>query len=297
MKIIRAGILGFCTGVRRAVETAFRASLEPEAGVFTLGPLIHNARILESLKEKGVVCLRESDIHELPENAVVIIRAHGVPPALEKKLAARGVRIIDATCPRVKVNQGKAGDFARNGFYIFLAGEKNHAEIEGVRGYAEDGFERVSSAFPSCFAVSNPADAENAAQELYRREPRAKTALIGQTTIGHEEYRAIGEKILRYFPSLDITDSICGATADRQNALRELCGSVDAVIVAGSRESANTRRLLLLARELGKPAWLAENAADIPPEITAYETVGISAGASTPDTLIDEIENVLFRIE
>jgi len=259
--------------------------------VFTLGPLIHNSKVLESLKERGVVCLKEDEISKAPPNSTVIIRAHGISPAVERELVQQGIALVDATCPRVKISQSKARDFAKRGYRVFLAGEENHAEVEGIRGYVENSFSCVS--FPTCFVVSNPAEAEAAAEKLFSWEPYAKAALIGQTTIMAEEYRAMGERIQKFFPSLEIIDSICEATSERQKALRELCSDVDAVIIVGSRESANTTRLLSLARELGKPAWLTETPTDIPSEIISYNTVGISAGASTPDSLIDEIEKTL----
>jgi 4-hydroxy-3-methylbut-2-enyl diphosphate reductase len=267
------------------------SSTDASGQVYTLGPLIHNSGVLDSLKKRGVICLEsENSVDEIqtaPEKSTIIIRAHGISPAVEKELIRRGMTIVDATCPHVKTSQRKAADFAANGYRVFLAGEKDHAEIKAILGYAQD------SGIGCGIVVSSPADAEAAAVELYRREPEAKTALIGQTTIRAEEYSGIAERIRRYFPSLEIVDSICTAAAERQGALRDLCGEVDALIIVGSKESANTRRLLSLAQELGKPAWLVETAARLPVEIGAYRTVGLSAGASTPDSLIDEVEEAL----
>jgi 4-hydroxy-3-methylbut-2-enyl diphosphate reductase len=296
MKVVRAGILGFCMGVRRAVEIAERASLETgrAGGLYTLGPLIHNSRVLESLRKKGIVCLNENELSSLPSDSAVIIRAHGVSPVIESGLSKKGINILDATCPHVKLSQSKARGFVESGYRLFIAGEENHGEIAGIKGYAEAGFSSAPAS-AACFVVSNAEEAFASAQELHRCEPESKTALIAQTTLRAEEYRAIGEKIQNFFPSLQIVNSICTATVDRQNALRELA-NVDAVIIAGSRESANTQRLLSLARELGKPAWLTEAVSDIPPEIAAYTNVGLSAGASTPDDLIDEIEQALKNL-
>jgi len=295
-------------GVRRAVEMAWQASaanVDLPAGqaagqnrqVYTLGPLIHNPRVLEDLEERGIRVLNEGEIDlawnpalNESENPTVIIRAHGIAPQTEAGLARLNVRVLDATCPHVKVSQMKARSFAERGYRIFLAGEENHAEIAGILGYAQ-----TSNAVPSCYVVGNPSEAESAALELSRREPGAKTVLIGQTTISTQEYGAISERLRQFFPGIEIVDTICGATADRQDALRELCGKADAVIVVGGRESANTRRLLSLARELGKPAWLAETVKDLPPEIKVYKTVGLCAGASTPDSLISEIEEALAK--
>lgn len=276
-------------GVRRAVETAWRESGQTGA-VYTVGPLIHNPEVLEALKGQGVKILNDGEFPPPGGNPSVIIRAHGIPPETEAELARRGCRIIDATCPRVKASQMKARSFAEKGYKVFLAGEKNHGEITGIRGYAES-----TGGVSSCVVVGNPNEAEKAAEELFRRESGAKTVLIGQTTISPGEYSAIGEQLKKFFPNIEILETICGATADRQEALRELESRVDAVIVAGGRESSNTRRLLSLALELGKPAWLVEKPEELPPEIRRYNIVGLSAGASTPDSLIVEIENLIYR--
>ena len=281
-------------GVRRAVEMAWRES-SPQTSeaadrrVYTLGPLIHNPTVLADLEERGIKILKEGEI--LPdgsgrENAAVIIRAHGVSPAAETALAAQGVRILDATCPHVKASQKKARELSRQGFFIFLAGEKEHAEIIGIRGYVEG----------PCAIVANPSGAEEAAGELALNNPGVKTALLGQTTILQEEYFSIGERIKRYFPGLLIIDTICRSTMDKQNALRELSGQVDAFVIAGGRESANTRRLLSIAEGCGKKAWLVEDVSGIPPEVSSCSVIGLAAGDSTPDGLIDEIEEALKAI-
>jgi 4-hydroxy-3-methylbut-2-enyl diphosphate reductase len=212
----------------------------------------------------------------------VIIRAHGITPALEEELISRGARLVDATCPKVKTSQMRARSLAAEGYRVFLAGEKRHGELVGIQGYA-----------PDCLTVEDPAGAEAAAERLRREDPGAKTALLGQTTLASDEYGAIERGIRRYFPDLVTVDTICEATADRQDALRELCARTEGLIIAGGRESANTRRLLAIAQKQGKPAWLTEQAAEIPPEVYRLGTVGLSAGASTPDEAIDAIERAL----
>jgi 4-hydroxy-3-methylbut-2-enyl diphosphate reductase len=284
MRVIRADVLGFCMGVRRAVELA-QAEAARGGKVCTLGPLIHNPRVLEDLQKRGVEILDEENIPASLQNTAVIIRAHGVSPAIEARLWERGGRVIDATCPRVKMSQLKAQSLAEAGYSLFLAGEERHAEIAGIRGYA--------AAAPFCAVVGNAAMAETAAASRFSALPDAETALIGQTTISAEEYRATGEAIKQFFPRLEIAQTICAATAERQNSLRRLLGQVDAVIIAGGKESANTRRLLAIAAESGKPCALAETAAGIPAEFAVWKTVGICAGASTPDAVIDEIEQAL----
>jgi 4-hydroxy-3-methylbut-2-enyl diphosphate reductase len=257
-----------------------------------MGPLIHNPQVLRSLENRGVGILDEKQPPENLKNTTVIIRAHGISPGLEAELTKRGARIADATCPKVKASQLAARAFAAAGRRIFLAGEERHGEIIGIQGYVRRGGGPVAR----CVVAGNAAEAEAAAEKLYREEPAAKTALIGQTTISPEEYRAIGEGIRRFFPDLEIADTICGATRDRQEALRELCGLVEAVIVAGGKESSNTRRLLAIARAQGKPCWLVEGVEDIPREIADYQTVGLCAGASTPDSVINDIEKALLHL-
>jgi 4-hydroxy-3-methylbut-2-enyl diphosphate reductase len=282
MKVIRAEVLGYCMGVRRAMDmVAAELRNAGEKRVYTMGPLIHNPQAMEGLRRAGAEVLEEDRLPDTLEDSVLIIRAHGISPRLEETLSRRGARLADATCPKVKASQLKARSLSEEGWRIFLAGERRHGEIIGILGYA-----------PDCMVAADREEAEEAAAALFREDPRAKTALMGQTTISPELYRAIGEGIRKFFPGLHTIDTICGAAP--QNALKELCARVDAVIVAGGRASANTRRLLAIAQARGKPAWLVETAAELPREIASYPVVGLSAGASTPDEIIDDIERALM---
>jgi 4-hydroxy-3-methylbut-2-enyl diphosphate reductase len=240
---------------------------------------------LRELQKQGVEILDEPFMPSDLKGATVIIRAHGVAPNLEALLVGLGAELVDATCPRVKASQMKAKTFAEAGYRIFLAGEKQHGELIGIRGYA-----------PNCLSVEDPSEARSAAETLYHTDPGGKTALLGQTTISAEEYHRIGAEILPYFPDIEIIDTICNATKDRQEALKKLCENADALVIAGGKESANTRRLLAIARNQNKPAWLVESPEDLPPEAGVYSAVGLSAGASTPDDLIDQIEKALYDL-
>ena len=309
-------------GVRRAVEMAdaaiSTAATETDVSaegslpqgrlpIYTLGPLIHNPHALASLSRRGIKILNESALStdspcaESLAGAVVIIRAHGTSPATENLLRELNVNIIDATCPRVKESQNTAFTLAKKGYTVFIAGEKDHAEVKGIYGYV-----MAASKIP-CVIAGNPEEAGQEARELKQRSGQSdnetipvKTALIGQTTISADEYFAIAEAIKLHFPDLEIKNTICGATKARQKALKELCSLVNTVIIAGGKDSANTRRLLAIAKSCGIPAWLVENASEIPelllqlPETTETITIGLSAGASTPDSVIDEIEHALL---
>jgi 4-hydroxy-3-methylbut-2-enyl diphosphate reductase len=307
MIIIRAKVLGFCMGVRRAVELAYNqlacGKADSSGKVYTLGPLIHNPQALEDLKRRGVVILDETCLPDNLSGSVVIIRAHGISPQTEAELHRRGAAVVDATCPKVKASQLKAASLAKQGYRLFLAGEESHAEIAGIRGYAQEGWiQRNDNAGGGQFlqVVSCAEEAEAAAAELLAEDKAlgdraSKTALLAQTTISTEEYHAISAVISRYFPALEIIQTICAATKERQDSLREILGKTDAVIVAGGKDSANTHRLLSIAQASGKPCAIAETAADIPLKFFRLEAIGLSAGASTPDTVIDAIEQVLAK--
>ncbi len=299
-------------GVRRAVKIACNqlaynqlacGKADGPGKVYTLGPLIHNPQALEDLNQRGIEILDENKLPETLSGAVVIIRAHGISPQTEAELHRLGAVVVDATCPKVKASQLKAASLAKQGYRLFLAGEESHAEIAGICGYAQDGWlNRNDPAGGKQFLrVVNCAEEAEIAARLLSEDPETqndptKTALIAQTTISADEYHAIGMVISRYFPALEIIPTICAATRERQDSLRELLGKVDAVAIGGGKDSANTRRLLGIAQASGKPCAIVETAKDIPPDFFRFETVGLAAGASTSDTVIDEIEKRLAKL-
>jgi len=281
-------------GVRRAVSLA-RSEATERGRAFALGPLIHNRQALRELGSLGLEILPESAREDIRaedlRGASLVIRAHGESPQVEKSLRERGIALADATCPRVKASQLKALAFAKEGRALFLAGEGDHAEITGIVGYAEKGGAKF------CAVIGNPAEAAAAARRLLESQesPALPPAIIAQTTIAPEEYDAIAKEIVRFFSELEVARTICSATKERQGALRELAEKVDALLIVGDPGSANARRLLAIAQASGKPCALAQGAADIPGEFFSFQTVGISAGASTPDFAIEEVERALAR--
>lgn len=279
--IIRADIMGYCMGVRRAVEATEQALLEsPIRPVYTYGPLIHNPQALERLSHSGVRVIGEGygAIPERFDGATVVIRAHGIPPDERRELERRGAHVVDATCPRVLSSQKRALVYFERGYSVFLAGDKNHGEITGIAGYA-----------PGCVVLENRSDAESLASYPER------AVLISQTTIREEEYRSIADALERRISDLVVLTTICPATMDRQKALEELAGKVDGIVVVGGKNSANTVRLYKSARALTERAFLTETAEGLPPETFALSRVGITAGASTPDEVIDEVEQALQK--
>ena len=284
MTVTRAAVMGRCIGVKRAVDMALAAAAkEGDREVFTLGPLIHNPQAVADLEAAGVRAISETEMDGRLTGRTVVLRAHGVPPAQRSLLLALGARVVDATCPRVLASQRKAASYAERGWTVVIAGDKGHGEVAGIAGHA-----------PGAIVVGAPEEVAGIEALAPGGESRP-VALIAQTTIKKEEYEAIRAALAARFPVLEVVDSICPCTADRLAALAALSAEVDAIVIVGGRNSANTARLLSTATALGRPAWLVETAAELPAQVFGYARVGLSAGASTPEVLIAEVERRLLE--
>ena len=320
--VIRANALGYCFGVRRAVQKAraARASF-PDSPVWTCGPLIHNPQALAALQKEGIEAL-DAD-RAVAHNAIVIIRAHGISPNERGGLQKKAAHVIDASCPHVLANQKQAARFSREGFTVVIAGDKKHAETLAVAGCAErsviiENSHEAQEFIESCGGKSPPTSKtafgglallpllrvlrplKNPRTSLLK--PDQKIALIAQTTISREEFSAIADALKAAFPHIVVRGTICPATLERQNALLDLCARVDGVLVIGGKNSANTTRLFARAQELcaradfrAARAALIEDHTRIPQEFFALDTVGLITGASTPDEVIDAVECALTQ--
>jgi len=286
MKVLRADVLGMCMGVRRAESLARSAALEgARAGrtVFTYGPLIHNPQAVAELERAGVSVI-DPEIFETGaldakvKGSMVVIRAHGAPPWVFGHLAGIGAEIMDATCPRVLRSQKKARELMEAGFSVVIAGDRSHGEVTGILGHA-----------PGAIVVETAEEAENLAKAWFGRQ----VALIAQTTIKRSEYQAIADALKAGIARFQEVDTVCPATAERQQALEELAGKVSAIVVVGGKNSANTQRLFMSAKASGKPSWHIETAEELSGEIFSYDTVGLTAGASTPDSMVDAVARYL----
>ena len=281
MKIIRASVLGFCFGVRRAVELAEKALAEnPGKKVYSLGPLIHNENALRSLEEKGLHIVNESDVESLEQGSVVIIRAHGVAPSVTDALEKQGCQIIDATCPRVKASQKMVERYSSQNDYVVLTGDRNHGEVIGIAGYAGENFSQLQ-------------DFEDARNFEIAGSEEKNIILLSQTTYSPKEFEKIENLFRTKFRNLAVMNTICPATNERQQALLELCSQVEGVLVIGGKTSANTKRLYQTAAANCRLAAHIQSASDIPEEFYNLKTIGITAGASTPDEIIEEVERRL----
>ena len=278
MEVKRASVLGFCFGVRRAVEYAEKA-LEYYSGkkVYSLGPLIHNEIVLQNLKDKGLEILSEDDLDRVEPQSVVIIRAHGVSPSITKILEDKNCTIINATCPRVNANQITVQKASAKGKTIILTGDSNHGEVKGIAGYAQGEF----------ILLQNEEDARAL------KEGSREAVLLSQTTFSPVQFEKISEIVGQKYKNLKINNTICPATKERQDSLVELCKHVDGVLVVGGKNSANTIRLFQTAQKYCAHAAHIQSAEEIPQEFFAFESVGITAGASTPDVIIEQVEKAL----
>ena len=284
MKIIRASVLGFCFGVRRAVELAEKALAEnPEKTVYSLGPLIHNENALRALEAKGLHIVQEDEVNKIKEGSVVIIRAHGVAPSVTDALEKRGCQIIDATCPRVKASQKMVERYSSENDYVVLTGDRNHGEVIGIAGYAGENFSQLQDYTEAQSFNISDSDSKN-------------IILLSQTTYSPKEFEKIETLFRSKFRNIAVMNTICPATNERQQALLELCSQVDGVLVVGGKNSANTKRLYQTAAANCKYAAHIQSAADIPQEFKTLSKIGITAGASTPDSIIEEVENALKEI-
>ena len=290
--VVRAKVLGYCMGVRRAMEGAHKAATNNSSGrVWTLGPLIHNKTALDMLASEGVQILKDDDFTKIGGDDVVVIRAHGVTPVVKADVTARSKAVVDATCPRVMLSQKRVADFAAKGYTVIIAGDKNHGEVTGIAGCAE----AAATGNSRCILVGNRDDAQDYVTQIQDgREPLPEKAiLICQTTISRSEYDSIENVLVPAISGLEVFDTICPATTERQDALVDLQGQVDGVLIIGGKHSANTQRLLTSALRYFDKAALIETADEIPSEFFQLERVGLSAGASTPDEVIDEVERRL----
>lgn len=279
MEIKRASVLGFCFGVRRAVELAEKALAENNGKtVYSLGPLIHNETALKILGEKGLQTIEEYNIDSIPQGSTVIIRAHGVSLKVISILEDKNCTIIDATCPRVKASQKMVEKYTSNNDYVVLTGDKNHGEVIGIQGYAGKNFS----------VIQNYEEAEK-----FNLPDENNIILLSQTTYSPTEFSKIEALFQKKFTNLAVMNTICPATNERQNALFELCSQVEGILVIGGKNSANTKRLYQTAAANCKNAAHIQSVNDIPENFFHLSKIGITAGASTPDQIIESVEKAL----
>ncbi|WP_295052123.1 4-hydroxy-3-methylbut-2-enyl diphosphate reductase [Sulfuricurvum sp.] len=275
MKIVLAESYGFCFGVKRAIKIA-----EENRNSSTYGPLIHNANEIDRLKNDFNVALSEN-LESFKAGDTAVIRTHGIPKQELSTLNERDVNVIDATCPYVTKPQQICEEMSALGYDIVIFGDESHPEIKGVKSYA----------IGNVFVVNSPSEIEG----LRLRE---KVATVAQTTRKIEEYQQIIGKLMAKHKEVRVFNTICNATFDNQDAVRELAQQADVMIVIGGKNSSNTKQLHSIAKEYCRDSYHIESQNDLQSEwFLGKNFCGISAGASTPDWIIEDVITAIKKID
>lgn len=271
MEVKLAESAGFCYGVRRALDTVLEVAARSGGRMFTLGPLIHNPQVISRLEEQGVKSVRSLD--EIPEGSIVVMPSHGVPREVMERAGSSGLKIVDLTCPFVsKVHQVVRG-LVDDGYQVVVLGDKGHTEVRGI----------MSAAGEDAIAVAN-------ADELAGLNLKDRVGIVSQTTQTIEDYEKLVEAVKVKSEDVRAFNTICHATMDRQKAALDIAEQAEVMVVVGGRNSANTRRLKKICAKTGVPTYHVEIADEIDPAwFAGAESVGVTAGASTPDWIIEEV--------
>jgi 4-hydroxy-3-methylbut-2-enyl diphosphate reductase len=281
MQVYLAQPRGFCAGVVRAIEIVERALEKYGPPVYVRHEIVHNKYVVESLKNKGAIFVE--DLSEVPPRAVTVFSAHGVARSVEEEAASRGLPVLNATCPLVTKVHNEARRFAAQGYDILLIGHEGHEEVVGTTGEA-----------PARIHLVDGPDAGAAVQVA---DP-SRVAWLSQTTLSVDETIQTVAALRERFPRLmdPPSDDICYATQNRQNAVKELVEVSDVVLVVGSRQSSNANRMVEVARMRGGRAFLVDSLADVEPDMIAgARSLGLTASASSPEWLVQEIIGAFSR--
>ena len=277
MKMELAKTAGFCFGVRRAVETVYeQVKLHQGEKIYTYGPIIHNEEVIKDLRRQGVEVIgSEEELEELGEG-VVIIRSHGVPKAICDKLEEKGLDCVDATCPFVKKIHNIVAEESQKGSHIVIIGNSEHPEVEGIKGWAGDDVTVIQTA--------------EDAQHFRPPDTARRICVVSQTTFNYNKFKDLVEIITKKEYDIIVLNTICNATQERQVEAARIASQVDAMIVIGGRHSSNTQKLYEICLKECKDTFYIQTLGDLDPDsVSSVRSVGITAGASTPNQIIEEV--------
>lgn len=280
MKILLANPRGFCAGVDRAISIVERALEMYQPPIYVRHEVVHNRFVVEGLKQRGAIFVEE--LSEVPDDNIVIFSAHGVSQAVRNEAKARQLTVFDATCPLVTKVHMEVARASRKQMEVVLIGHAGHPEVEGTMG-------QYSSDEGGMYLVENPDDVQALRDKV--KDP-SNLHFVSQTTLSVDETSDVIDALRQVFPAIQgpRKDDICYATQNRQDAVREMAKNVDVMIVVGSKNSSNSNRLRELAEKLGTPGYLTDCADDIDPNwLNDVQTVGVTAGASAPEELVNQI--------
>ena len=277
MEVRLAECAGFCFGVKRAIDTVYE-QIETGKTIYTYGPIVHNEEVVKELEQKGVRVME--DVGELPAvqaSGTVIIRAHGVPRAIQECMEQSGLECVDATCPFVKRIHRIVEKAGKEGMHVVIAGNPGHPEVEGIMGW--------------CDGPVTVIETEAEAEQFIPEEER-KVCLVSQTTFNYNKFQSIVEIFQKKGYNGNIVNTICNATEERQRSAQTLAAEADVMIVIGGKHSSNSRKLYEICSRECAHTYFIQTLDDLHLELPkAVRLVGITAGASTPNNLIEEVQN------
>lgn len=276
MEILRAKTAGFCFGVRRAVDTVYEQVEKQQEPVYTFGPIIHNEQVVADLEERGVRVVETQEELENISKGTIVIRSHGVPKSVCDKIHACGLQCVDATCPFVKKIHRIAERESANGRHMVIIGNDGHPEVEGIKGWC-----------------SGPVTVLGTVQEAEEFAPKEGTTLciVSQTTFNYNKFKDLVEILEKKRYDSIVLNTICSATEERQAEAREIAAQVDTMIVIGGSHSSNTRKLYEICKQECKNTYHIQTSVDLDKKpFQCIGRVGITAGASTPNNIIEEVQ-------
>ena len=275
MEVIVAKTAGFCFGVKRAVEQVYEQIEKADRPVYTFGPIIHNEQVVEDLAQKGVRVIDTEEELEAVRDAIVIIRSHGVGKHIYDLLERNGVTVVDATCPFVKKIHRIVQEQQAAGRRVIIVGNPEHPEVQGIRGWGNEG----------TLVVETADQIENLPVST-----KDKLCIVSQTTFNYNKFQDLVEKFEKKGYDILVLNTICNATQERQVEAKRIASEVDAMIVIGGRNSSNTQKLYEICRKECKNTYFIQTLGDFNPEcVNSVRSVGITAGASTPNQIIEEV--------
>ncbi|MSR93023.1 4-hydroxy-3-methylbut-2-enyl diphosphate reductase [Clostridiaceae bacterium 68-1-5] len=279
MEIKLAKTAGFCFGVKRAVETVYEEiKKNTDKKIYTYGPIIHNEEVIKELAAMGVEVIRSEEELKKITDGIVIIRSHGLPKRVYRKMEESGISYVDATCPFVKKIHTIVSRESAAGAHIVVIGNRTHPEVEGIRGWAGD---RVS-------IIQTREEAEDFRVE----EPAGRVCVVAQTTFNYKKFQELVEIIEKKGYDILVLNTICSATRKRQEEAGRIAKSVEAMIVIGDKRSSNTQKLFEICNKECLNTYYIQTLDDLDlNQLGSVETVGITAGASTPKNIIEEVQN------
>ena len=277
MHVILAKSAGFCFGVKRAVETVYREAQKEGQPIYTYGPIIHNEEVVADLEQKGVaVVLSVEELKEKPKGTV-IIRSHGVEKMIYDEIQALGFEIVDATCPFVLKIHRLVDQYSRDGYHVVIIGNDTHPEVEGIKGW---------SIPEQTTVIGNREDAEK-----FSLSSEKKVCIVSQTTFNYNKFQELVEIMTKKGYDITVLNTICNATEERQTEAEQIAREADAMIVIGGRASSNTQKLFEICKKECENTYYIQTMKDLDlSRLKSTDNVGITAGASTPNNIIEEVQ-------